>query len=164
MEITEAMARVLPNSNSLLNNPTFVQAFLSVAAEPNDPNLTWYFKLEEVMKQQEEAQAAEYVQQLRLSPGVAEMIEQRYVGSKYKLEDLKKDCAPGTLGYAYYHHMTQNGRFAAALRYRRQSVGENAGKKGEVYGFDGGKLVKGRLRPESGGYPRTTARRSGNGS
>jgi len=29
---------------------------------------------------------------------------------------------------------------------RRQSVGENDGKKGEVYGFDGGKLVKGRKR------------------
>jgi hypothetical protein len=54
MEITEAMARVLPNSNSLLNDPTFVQAFLSVAAEPNDPELAWYFKLEEVIRHLDE--------------------------------------------------------------------------------------------------------------
>ncbi len=30
--------------------------------------------------------------------------------------------------------------------YRRFSIGENNGKKGEIYGFDGGKKVKGRKR------------------
>lgn len=109
MNIKDEMARVLAKSNSPLDDPNFVQAFLSIAANPNDPDLTWYFKLEEVMRHLEEVQANEYVQQLRLSPGMAEMIEQRYVGPKYKLEDLKHDCAPGTLGYAYYHHMTENG-------------------------------------------------------
>lgn len=109
MEIKDVMLGVLPKSNSPLDDPTFVQAFISVAARPDDPELAWYFKLEEVMKQFEAAEANEYVQQLRLSPDSAEMIEQRYVGPQYKLEDLKQDCAPGTLGYAYYHHMTENG-------------------------------------------------------
>jgi ubiquinone biosynthesis protein COQ4 len=109
MQITEAMARMLPNSQSLLNNPNFVQAFLSIAAVPNDPELTWYFKLEEEIEHLNELQSSNYIEQLRLNPDMAEMISQRYFGSQYKLEDLKRDCSPGSLGYAYYHHMTKNG-------------------------------------------------------
>lgn len=109
MQITEAMAQMLPNSNSLLSDPKFVQAFLSVAAVPNDPQLSWYFQLEEAMRHLEDIQIGEYVEQLQLVPEMADMISQRYFGSQYKLEDLKENCAPGSLGYAYYHHMTENG-------------------------------------------------------
>lgn len=108
MEITEAIAQVLPNSQSLLNNPNFVQAFLSIAAVPNDPELAWYFKLEQVIRHLDELQSSNYTEQLQHSPGMAEMISQRYLGPQYKLEDLKRDCPPGSLGYAYYHHMTKN--------------------------------------------------------
>ncbi|KYC37953.1 hypothetical protein WA1_05525 [Scytonema hofmannii PCC 7110] len=109
MKMTEEMAKVLPNSSSLLNNSTFVQAFLAIAADPNDPELAWYFKLEEVMRHLDEVQASDHIEQLRLDPDMAEMISQRYFGPQLKLEDLKKDCAPGTLGNAYYYHMTNNG-------------------------------------------------------
>ncbi|MEH2160732.1 MAG: Coq4 family protein [Nostoc sp.] len=109
MQITESMAQVLTNSKSVLNDPGFVQAFLSVAAFPQDPELAWYFKLEETIRHLDDMQASNYVEQLQLNPGMAEMISKRYLGPQYKLEDLNKDCAPGTLGYVYYHHMTENG-------------------------------------------------------
>lgn len=109
MEVTQKMASVLAESNSILNDPDFVQAFLSLAANPNDGELSWYFRLEEVMKRLDEAQTADYIEKLRLNCGMAEMISQRYVGPQIKLEVLKNECAPGTLGHAYYHHMTKNG-------------------------------------------------------
>lgn len=97
---------VMAHPNSLLAHPAFVQTFMSIAAAPDD--LEQYFKLEQVMKQIVGVNTSEYFEQLQLCPGAAEMIQQRYVGPKYKLEDLK-ECAPGTLGNAYYHHMTNNG-------------------------------------------------------
>ena len=100
---------ILPNSDSLLNHSNFIQAFLSVAATPSDPELQDYFKLEELSRHLDEIPTSEYIEELRLNPGIAEMIEQRYFGPKYKLEDLKRECPPGSLGYVYYHHMTENG-------------------------------------------------------
>ena len=54
MNPTNVISAKLLQSNSPLDNPDFVQAFLCIAAEPNDPELAWYFKLEEVMKHLEE--------------------------------------------------------------------------------------------------------------
>ncbi|MEC4813187.1 MAG: Coq4 family protein [Scytonema sp. PMC 1069.18] len=109
MEITQAMAQVLSNSESLLNDPNFVQAFLSVAAYPYDPELAWYYKLEEVVRHLDEQQSSDFVEKLQFNPDMAEMISQHYFGPQYKLKDLQRDCPPGSLGYAYYHHMTRNG-------------------------------------------------------
>jgi len=109
MNLTNTAQRWIPQTNSPLDDPTFVQAFLSIAAKPNDPELAWYFKLEEIIKGFEDKQTPEYLEQLQNCPGMSEMIEQRYVGEEYKLEDLKRDCAPGTLGAVYYQHMSDNG-------------------------------------------------------
>ena len=109
MNPTHVISTELLQSNSPLDNPDFVQAFLCIAANPNDPELAWYFKLEEVMMHLEKEHALDYVRQLRLDPETADKIEQRYFGPEYKLEDLGKNCAPGTLGYVYYHHMIENG-------------------------------------------------------
>ncbi|MBD2385493.1 Coq4 family protein [Cylindrospermum sp. FACHB-282] len=107
METQNAVVGVQTNQNILLNDPNFVQSLLGIATNPED--LSWYFKLEEAMKQLETVEVSEYIEQLRLTPEADKLIEERYVGPQYKLEDLNRNCAPGTLGYVYYHHMTGNG-------------------------------------------------------
>src|SRR5689334_14461161 len=85
----------------------FVRTFFKLAANPNDTMLV--FKLEDTMfggATPEDIQAA--LDGFKQYPTVARMLEERYLAPDYKVEDLK-DSKPGTLGYAYYRHMSDNG-------------------------------------------------------
>ncbi len=85
----------------------FVQAYFKLAANPNDTVLV--FKLQERLfnsiSPRARAEALEFISQ---TPAIKQALDEQYLAPSYKVEDLA-NCEPGTLGYAYYRHMHDNG-------------------------------------------------------
>src|SRR5689334_12695575 len=105
--LNELKNKWLSKSLGLYNTLGFIRAFVALATNPYNTDLV--FKLEQAAMKLAGTHAEErFLASLMRYPGAVEMIKQRYLAPKYKVEDLK-DCRPGTLGYAYYHHITDNG-------------------------------------------------------
>lgn len=66
------------------------------------------FKLGKIMKQMMRDEGAVAIQAyVGSQPILQQMVTEHYLAPKYSIEDLAK-YEPGTLGYAYYRHMTDN--------------------------------------------------------
>jgi ubiquinone biosynthesis protein Coq4 len=85
----------------------FAQAFFKLVGDPNNTMLV--FELEDKMTGTSNPEEIEkVVNQFKQIPELGSMFEERYLAPDYKIEDLA-DSKPGTLGYAYYRHMHDNG-------------------------------------------------------
>ena len=86
---------------------SFVRAYFSLVEDPNDT--VRVFKLQDKMLRATSSETRQaIIDFIKQDPAVAQCIEQRYVAPDYKVADLAQ-CQPGTLGYAYYRHMSDNG-------------------------------------------------------
>jgi ubiquinone biosynthesis protein Coq4 len=89
-----------------LKNLRFIGAYLAFI---NTGGTKAAHKLEEALAGM--AKPEDFVKlaaEMRQLPALQEMFETQYIPPSYTLEDLKV-YQPGTLGYAYYHHMVDNG-------------------------------------------------------
>jgi ubiquinone biosynthesis protein Coq4 len=83
----------------------------TIADLVRDPNNTLnVFKLDDMITgSATPEQQKEFIDGLKAShPEIRQMFEERYLTPDYSLADLAI-YEPGTLGYAYYHHMIDNG-------------------------------------------------------
>lgn len=107
MNVQQLADKVTTKPKMMVKQLQFVRAFMSLAADPN--NTERVFGMEETLVRLGGHKGHEiFMASLLRYSGAVEMIEGRYLAPDYKVEDLK-DSTPGTLGYAYYRHMTDNG-------------------------------------------------------
>jgi ubiquinone biosynthesis protein COQ4 len=84
----------------------FMFRFFQLTQDPNDTLRV--FKMLDAMMALAKENGVEPVQRIRQQPGIEEMLASRYVAPSYKVDDLGK-YPVGSLGYAYYRHMHDNG-------------------------------------------------------
>jgi ubiquinone biosynthesis protein COQ4 len=84
----------------------FMFRFVKLTQAPNDTMRV--FKMLDAMIALAKENGVVPVELVRNQPGIKEMVESRYVAPSYKVEDLGK-YPVGSLGYAYYRHMHDNG-------------------------------------------------------
>lgn len=85
----------------------FARAFFAAAADPvNTQNV---FDFSQVMTTKISPEQRRQVSELlNQNPDTRRMLEERYLAPRYTTEDLAH-YRPGTLGYAYYRHLHDNG-------------------------------------------------------
>jgi ubiquinone biosynthesis protein Coq4 len=85
----------------------FAQAFFRLINDPNNTMLV--FELQEhLLKASTPQDTEKVVEMFKQDPVLGAMLEDRYLAPDYKITDLANSQL-GTLGYAYYRHMHDNG-------------------------------------------------------
>lgn len=107
LKVLQFMSKHKLPGRKLLSNIEFMRVFWKLTNNPN--NTATVFELNDVlMVGLREIPREQLLQFLVTKEYYREMLADRYLAPKYKIEDLK-GYAPGTLGHAYYSHMTGNG-------------------------------------------------------
>src|SRR5206468_12372179 len=107
MKLIQKLGNVKGQVNGLINSIGLARAYFSLVADPNNTLLV--FKLQEQMLKAASAEDRQHIiAQFKQDPVLGLMLEERYLAPDYKVEDLANKT-PGTLGYAYYRHMHDNG-------------------------------------------------------
>jgi ubiquinone biosynthesis protein Coq4 len=98
------MLKLFNKIKTTKNQLGFLKAFFHLVANPNDTIRV--YKLQDQLDKNVDPKEVEKV---FLEVEIyRQMVEDHYLAPDYKIDDLAK-CAPGTLGYAYYRHMKDNG-------------------------------------------------------
>jgi ubiquinone biosynthesis protein COQ4 len=85
----------------------FAQAFFKLVSDPNNTMLVFELQ-EQLLKASTPENTRQVVEMLKQDPVLGPMLEERYLSPDYEVKDLA-NSKPGTLGYAYYRHMHDNG-------------------------------------------------------
>jgi ubiquinone biosynthesis protein Coq4 len=95
----------------LIDVGKFIKAFFRLALNPNDTGRVFAVS-EKLLKLTNmttpEKKEVVFKKLIADKPSIQKMIQQRYLAPAYKVEDLA-GCPVGSLGYAYYRHMHDNG-------------------------------------------------------
>lgn len=106
MSIVATARKLASKPLKLANNMRFIGAYLNLA---NKGTTDAADKLERAMSAFATAEdTKKLTETMTKLPALKEMFDNWYIPPTYTLDDLKQ-YKPGTFGYAYYHHMTDNG-------------------------------------------------------
>ena len=107
MKLIKKLGSVKGQINGAISSVSLARAYFSLVADPNNTLLV--FKLQEQMlKAASATDRQNIIAQFKQDSTLGPMLEERYLAPDYAVEDLASKT-PGTLGYAYYRHMHDNG-------------------------------------------------------
>lgn len=97
------MLNLVKKIKNTKNQLDFAMAFFSLVGHPTD--IMRVHKLREQVDKN--VKATEILPILLQNPALRQMVDEHYLAPAYKIAELA-NYAPGTLGYAYYRHITDN--------------------------------------------------------